>query len=430
MQLYRAIRAWRVFLAVVHDVMPIAQIPTCGGCGKSGLCRVSELPNRPRPNTLFKKFDNPLRDLLSSASLLIVETEQAPDPKCSPVRLLASYIHEFERWMESSVRCRKSAEPEDIRQEIRLAFWELRDTPATPQEARRIFQKLASRFATRSKRQVFRQGALVHDTDEFAEKIGKITEQSERHVLHSLALFDALEHLDDEQRWLIIECKFKERSNVEVGKELGVSDDVIRYRLWRAMTELLAILKEKDETTNGKKKEHGIVIAPLMFKFTNDQCGAFWSIWSAEGRLPTYGGPPGPPPKPPGLFRWIPSFSLPNMPTYIAAIGGTVGGVGGVGAFLFCMLGSPNETPKTARFGVQDHFRIEGFGNTNLAANSIPTVVDSIVLTNEIVPVHSKDVATSSSSAAQSSHSSPPIDPDEIKKAKHRAPRFLPSRQK
>lgn len=332
--------------------------------------------------------------------------------------------------MESSVRCRKSAEPDDIRQEIRLAFWELRDTPATPQEARRIFQKLASRFASRSKRQVFRQGALVHNTDGFAEKLGKFTEQSELHVLQSLALFDALEQLDDEQRWLIIECKFKGRSNVEVGKDLGVSDDVIRYRLWRAMTELLAILKEKDESTIGEKKERGVIIAPLMFEFTNDQCGAFWSIWSAEGRLPTYGGPPGPPPKSPEPLRWVPRFSSPNAPTYIAAIGGTVGAVAGVGAFLFFMFGMPNSTPKAARFGVQDYFRAVDVGNTSSPQIPKPELTGSIVLTNENVSVESNDVATSASSDAQSNNSSPPIDPDEIKRAKRRGPRFLPTRKK
>jgi DNA-directed RNA polymerase specialized sigma24 family protein len=367
-----------------------------------------------------------------------VETEQAPDPKRSPVRLLASYVNEFEHWMESSMRCRKSAEPDDIRQEIRLAFWELRDTPATPHEARRIFQKLASRFATRSKRQVYRQGALVHDPDGFAEKIG-FTEQSERHVVQSIALFGALEKLDDEQRWLIIECKFKERSNLEVGKELGVSDDVIRYRLWRAMTELLAILKEKDDTTNGEKKERGIIVAPLMFEFTNDQCGAFWSIWSAEGRLPTYGGPPGPPPNPPRPFRWMPRFSPPRAANYIAAIGGGIGGAAGIGALLFFLFATPPANPKMARIGVRDHFLSAAYGDTFAPQSPTSTTsAESMSLSDEIPPeINPNDSGTKTEehASATSNHadpamsSSPPIDPDEIKRAKRRGPRLLPSRK-
>ncbi len=366
-----------------------------------------------------------------------MQTKQTPDPNCSPVRLLASYVDEFERWMQSSGRCRNSREADDVRQEIRLAFWELRDTPATPDEARLIFLRLASRFASRSKRQIHRQGALVYDPDGFAEKFGKLTSQYEANAVQSLALLNALEKLDDQQRWFIIECKFKERSNVDVGKELGLSDDIVRNRLWRAITQLLAILKDKDETPHGEKKERGALIAPLMFEFTDDQCAAFWSIWKAEGRLPTHGGPPGPPPNPPREFRWMPRFSSPHAPKYIAAIGGGVGGLGGLGALLFFLFGSPHSSPELTRFGVHDHFPVEAFGTTTADENTDSvTAADSSPFPNKnALSDESNDVAVTQASPVTSSptsvpaSSSPPVDPDEIKRARRRVRRFLPPRQ-
>lgn len=357
-----------------------------------------------------------------------MQTKQAPDLECSPVRLLASYVDEFERWMRSSGRCRKSHDAEDICQEIRLAFWELRDTPATPAEARLTFLRLASRFAMRSKRQVYRQGALVHDPEQFAE-------QRERNAVQSLALFDALEQLDEEQRWIIIECKLKERSNVEVGNDLGVSDDVVRYRLWRAMTQLLGILKDKDEHTSGKKEERGAIIAPLAFVFTDDQCGAFWAIWSAERRLPTYGGgPPGPPPNPTRPFRWIPRFSFPHRPNYIAAIGGGVGVLAGLGALLFFLFESPNATPVMARLGVRDHFLAAAFGDTSTPEYpSAFTKEESSSRPNPKTPSDdSSGIAKSTPQSSRSSaatSSSPPVDPEELRRARRRRPHFFPSRK-
>jgi len=361
-----------------------------------------------------------------------VQTKKAPDSECSPVRLLASYVDEFEHWLRNSRRCRYSSEAEDIRQEIRAAFWELRDTPATPAEARLIFLRLASRFARRSKRHVTRQGALVYDPEGFAEKLEGHAEQTERDAVQSLTLFDALEQLDEAQRWIIIECKLKERSNVDVGNELRVSADVVRYRLWRATTRLLAILKDKDEKKNGTKEERGAIIAPLAFAFTDDQCGAFWAIWKAEGRLPTYGGgPPGPPPNPSRPFRWIPRFSLPNAPNYIAAIGGGVGALCGLGALVFFLFGSPNATPEMARFGIRDHFLVEAFGNATTTQYPNPlTPVESSSLQNE--KTLSVDTSTTHSSRTTSStatSSSPPVNPEEIRRARRLAPRFLPGRK-
>ena len=374
-----------------------------------------------------KKFDTPLPDLLSSASQPIVQTKQAPDSECSPVRLLASYVDEFERWMQNSRRCRRSRDTDDVRQEIRVAFWELRDTPATPAEARLIFQRLASRFAQRTKRQVNRQGALVYDPEGFAERLEGGAEKTEGDAVESLALFDALEQLNDVQRWLIIECKFKERSNVDVGKELRVSGDVVRYRLWRAMTRLVAILKDKDEKTNGKKEERGAIVAPLAFAFTDDQCGVFWAIWKAEGRLPTYGGPPGPPPNPPRPFRWIPRFSSPQAAKYIASVGGGVGALSGIGALLFFLFGSPHANPEMARFGIRDHFRVEAFGNTATPLN--PEPLESSPPNEKTLSVDTSTTHSSLATASTATNSSPPINPEEIRRAQRRAPRFLPTRK-
>lgn len=362
---------------------------------------------------------------------LIVKREQTPETEAQvgPARLLASYVEDFERWMEKSARCRKSAEADEVRQEIRLAFWELQDTPATPTEARATFLRLASRFASPSKRQTYHQGALVHDPEGFAEN----AEQTDHDALLSLALFDALEQLDEEHRWIVLECKLKGRTNLDVSKEMGVSEDVARNRLWRAITQLLAILK--DDPKIGKKGRNGSVIAPLAFEFTDDQCGAFWSIWKAEGRLPTYGGPP--PPKPPSHFRWAPRFSSPHDPHFLAAIGGAIGGVSGVAVVVFLLSGSSPIQPEVARFGLKNHLPVAEFEakfhshsqnagpSTDVAPASTEKIVDSHVTS---APTRAKSTGTSASRSHVGHDSSPPFDdPAESEGIKHLRRRVLRS---
>lgn len=351
------------------------------------------------------------------------------DPAAKPVPEqpvpLASYVAEFERWMRNSARCQNSKETEDICQEIRLALWEIKDVPATREEARRIFLRMASRFESRAKRQVFRQGALVEEPEDFAKSIERDTERS-------LALLNALEQLDDDEQWLIKECKIEDRSYIDVARQLGVSDNTVRNRLWRAMTKLLAIFKD-DDGRNTKKKSHAVV-APLAFEFTEVQRAAFSAIWRAEGRVvPTYGeGPPKPPPSPPVVPAIPPVLAVPAI---FAAGGAAVATV--VIALLVVFpasiganWGNPPSAP-TAQKG--------------LSVPAIPVIDDVVPM--DYVPPH--ETISPQASAVSSALAAPPpsnpsktvpsnnapsssqsIDPEELKRAKRRSPRSLPSRKK
>jgi len=341
----------------------------------------------------------------------------------------------FEQWMQRSGRCRNSAEAEDIRQEIRLALWEIKDVPATRDEARLIFLRLASRFESRARRQVFRQGALIDQPEELAEAI-------ERDAVRSLALFNALEKLSDHERWLVKECKIEERSHSEVARQLGVSDHTVGNRLWRAMTKLFAILKDEEKKLEKSQKSLGL-IAPLAFDFTETQRAAFHAIWTAEGRIPTFGdGPSDPPPGPPPIVPGVPPAAV--APVVSAAAGGVVSAVA-VAIVLALLAVVP--TSIVAIYYFWDPPRVQT-ATKGLRAPPTNVIEDA----DPVVPIYEAPLvpapATPTSNHTPTStptpilvnpnqsgrtrepiKSSPPIDPEELERA-HRRPtsRFLPSR--
>jgi len=362
-----------------------------------------------------------------------VKTKSAPKSAPDQPVPLASYIAEFEQWMATSVRCRKSSEAEDIRQEIRLALWELRDVPATRDEARLIFLRLASRFESRARRQVFRQGALVEQPEELADAI-------ERDAVRSLALFNALEKLSAHEQWLVKECKIEGRSHEDVAKHLGISHDTVRNRLWRAMTKLLAVFKDEENRGNGRKS-HAIV-APLAFEFTDVQRAAFSAIWRAEGRVPTFGGGPPNPPGPPPVVSGVPPVAV--APVVSAAVGSAVSAAT-VAIVLVLLILVPTGIVAIYYFWDPPHAQ-----TANKGLRALPISVVEDVVPMDFVPPRQRSStqtpATSSSASVQgppsrtsssstSVHSSdapsssPPIDPEEIDRARRRRPpRFLPSR--
>jgi RNA polymerase sigma factor (sigma-70 family) len=337
--------------------------------------------------------------------------------------------------MRNSARCQKSNEAEDICQEIRVGLWELRNVPATRDEARRIFLRLVNIFELRARRQVVRQGVLAERPEELAASIEHETERW-------LALFEALEQLDDHQWWLVKECKIDRRTYLDVANQLGVSEDTIRNRIWRAMAQLLAIV---DETGDRKKAKRGAIIAPLAFEFTDTQRAAFSAIWRAEGRVPTFGGgPPGPPPPPPPPPPPVIPGVFPVAPVVSAASGSVVAAVK-IAVLLVLFVFVP--TGIVAIYYFWDPPRVQ-IANKGLCAPPVSVVEDVVPM--DYVPPHQGSsaqipaarssasvqapAAPSSSASVRSSDassSSPPIDPDEINRARRRRPpRFLPSRKK
>ena len=336
---------------------------------------------------------------------------------------LSSYVAEFEQWMQKSGRCRKSNEVEDICQEIRLALWIMKDVPATRAEARLVFLRLASRFESRARRQVYHQGALVERPEDLAGSI-------ERDALQSLVLFEALEKLDAYEQWLIKECKIEGRTYQDVANQLGVCEKTVYNHLWRAIAQLFAAVKGEDD-----EKEHksGALIVPLAFEFTDIQRAAFSAIWRAEGRVPTYGGPPPPPPPPPPpspppvvpVVPPPPIFVAPAVSTATSAIIAAV-----IAAVLVVMLMfmSPSLVALNY-FWKPPHLETATKGLHVPPIDQMVPPAREIEEVDDVIPIYSAPTASSSSASVRSPSSSPPIDPEDVKKARRRLPHFLPSRK-
>lgn len=334
--------------------------------------------------------------------------------------------------MRTSPRC-KGAHAEDICQEIRLALWEIKDQPVTRDEARLVFLRMASRFESRAKRQVFRQGALVEQPEELAQAI-------ERDAVRTLTLFNALEKLSAEDQWLVKECKIEERSHADVARQLGVSDHTVGNRLWRALTKLSALLKEGEkrlDENDAKDRKAGAVVAPLAFEFTETQRAAFSAIWRAEGRVPMFGGGPPDPPGPPPVVPVVPPVPVAPVVAAIPAVSAAVGSaVSAVTMAVVIVLLILVPTSVVAIYYFWDP-PLAQTANKGLRAPPV-NVVDDVVPMN-FVPARREQAparievppASSSSSSVRSKdtpNSSPPIDPKELDRARQRpTPRFLPS---
>lgn len=321
--------------------------------------------------------------------------------------------------MRNSARCKMSTDTEDICQEVRVALWEIRDTPATLEEARLIFVRQVNRFELRAKRQVSRQGILVEAPEELAESI-------ERDTVRLLALFDALEKLDDHERWLVKECKIDGRTHADVAQQLGLTEDTIRNRIWRAMARLLAIFE--GEKSDGKGEKRGAVIAPLLFEFTDKERAVFSAIWNAEGRVPAFGGgPPNSPPPPPPVVPPV----VPVAPVVSAAVGSAVSAVT-IAIVLVLLVFFPAGIVAIYYFWDPP---IAQTANKGLRVPSVNVVEDVVPIYP--LPVIVEPTAKTSNSdrmkipkAPNTPSSSAPIDPEEMERARRQAPRSLPARKK
>lgn len=321
--------------------------------------------------------------------------------------------------MHNSARGQKSPDAEDICQEIRLALWEIRETPATLEEARRIFVRSLNIFELRAKRQRLRLGTLVESPEELAGSIERDTDRL-------LALFDALEHLDDHERWLVKQCKIDGRTHADVAAQLRLTEDAVRNRIWRAMARLIAIFE--GEKSDGKGEKRGAVIAPLLFDFTDKERAVFSAIWKAEGRDPVLGGgPPNSPPPP------LPPVVPPVAPMVSAAVGSAVSAVT-IAIVLVLLIFVPTSIVAIYYFWDPP---IAQTANKGLRVPSVNVVDDVVPLYPMPFPVERIPTATNSGHAkpppltsGNTRSASPPIDPEEMERARRRAPRSFPARKK
>ena len=341
-----------------------------------------------------------------------------------------------------NLRWRQSSYAEDIRQAIRFATWEMRDAPATREEALRTFMRLVYKFESRARRQANRQGSLLHDPEDFAEQVGHFDKEVERNALRSLALFKALEKLNPRDRWLVKECKIEERTHAEVAKELGVSDHTVGNHLWRAMTRLIAIFKEEEksheENEEKKREDKSIaIVAPLAFSFTDTERAMFTAIWRAEGRVPTFGeGPPKPPSPPPPV---IPGFPPIIAAPLVAPVGAVVAGV----ALAVLLVLVPTsivviryfwDPPQvqTANKGlyVPPALEIENVDQVVPMYDVPSTVPAPGAPSSDVVQTPTPSSSGTSARSSEAPSSSPPLDPEEVERARRRKHRFLPSLEK
>ncbi len=331
--------------------------------------------------------------------------------------------------MRNSPRCRYSPEFQDLCQEIRLALWESKDVPATWEEARVVFLRMTSRVAQRAKRQVLRQGTLVELPEDFAECV-------ERDVLRSLALLNALEKLTDHERWLVKECKIDGRTYADVAHDVGVTEDAVRNRLWRAMARLVAIFEGEN---NDKREKRGAIIAPLAFEFTDLQRAAFSTIWHAEGRVPMLGGGPPNPPGPPPVVPGAPPVAV--APVVSAAVRSAVSAVT-IAIVVVLLLLVPTGVVAIYYFWDPPHAQT---ANKGLRAPPVSVIEDVVPMyvapsreqTSVQTPAASSSAGVQAPAPLRSSavvrsnevtSSSPPLDPEEVERARRRQPRFLPLR--
>lgn len=319
--------------------------------------------------------------------------------------------------MRTSARCEKG-KADDICQELRLRVWELRDLRVTRDEARGLFLRLASSIESRARRERYRQGALIDNPEAFAEHVGWFNEQKERETVRILALFNALEKLTEHERWLVKQCKIDGRTHADVASQVGVTEEALCSRLWRAMARLIAIYE--GESNDGKTEKRGAVIAPLLFDFTDTECAAFNAVWKVEGRVPTFGGgPPNLPPPPPP-----PPIVNPAAPVVIGAAKTAVSAVT-IAIVVVLLIIVP-----TGIMAIYYFWPPAPVNTANKGLNLPPVaVVDDVVpMPAPMTPPTSKPTV-SKTRPSSTSNPSPPITPDEMESARRKTPRFLPSRK-
>jgi hypothetical protein len=104
----------------------------------------------------------------------------------------------------------------------------------------------------------------------------------------------AIDQLDEPVRGLFIANKILGIQCPELATMTGLKDDTIWIRVWNACAQIRAMVGLPDE----RKEKRGVVIAPAEIEIRLETRAAFCAIWSAEGRMPEFGGPKDPPPPP------------------------------------------------------------------------------------------------------------------------------------
>ena len=217
--------------------------------------------------------------------------------------------------------------------------------PTDANGARKALFKLALRVAARLRERANNAENRRHPT---TEPDHLATDANiEARACDALALLEQLDRLDETTRRMLIASKVLGYSDQEIGRELKMTAEAVRVRTWRACAQLSKSLPKRDE-------RRGVLLAPGVLFIDDEIRAALCAIWSAEGRMPAFGGPKGPPPPPPPFFPVsklgaLP-LSLPALTPKLVALALLVSLplLGGL-ALVLALLMRPRERPPLAR---------------------------------------------------------------------------------
>lgn len=160
--------------------------------------------------------------------------------------------------------------------------------PNPKNELSRLASNIARNVQRRAVRDKDRHACAIPD-----ELPGSIPNAED--LAYARDLIAAIDQLDDSSRDLFIANKILGYQCPEIAAMTGLTDDTIWIRVWNACAQIQKKLGTSDE----RKDKPGVVIAPAEIEIARENRAVFCAIWSAEGRMPQFGGPKDPPPPPP-----------------------------------------------------------------------------------------------------------------------------------
>jgi len=205
--------------------------------------------------------------------------------------LYEAYAVELQRWLHWLRLSPQDAE--DAAQDVWLVVSaNLERIPTGQAEARKELVRIATSIARTMRRRAIRNAE--RHVPVFPEKLrGRLSHVEQLDNLDEL--MDAIDQLDERLREAFVASKVLGFSYLEIAAMKGVTERTICNRVWSACAQIRKKLGQPDE----RKDKRGVVIAPAEIEIAPETRAAMCALWSIEGRMPQFGGPKDPPPRPP-----------------------------------------------------------------------------------------------------------------------------------
>lgn len=204
--------------------------------------------------------------------------------------LYQAYARELPGWFHRLGLSEEQAR--DATQTLWLLVLESRGKiTANPLDTKNELSKIAANIAKKTKRHAARDNVRYQDANP-DDLPGRIPNAEQ--MAFASELLDAIDSLPEHLRDLFIANKIEGRECPEIAAMTNVKEDAIFKRVWNACAHIQYKLGLSDE----RKEKRGVVIAPAEIEIPLETRAAFCAIWSAEGRMPEFGGPKDPPPPP------------------------------------------------------------------------------------------------------------------------------------